>query len=159
MTCARCGKLCTVYNSIFSATPHGSCLLFRNICEFYLIISVNKTDLNLIIYWYRYCWYTRCIICHIAYRSQQYFKIKFHNTLDLVQTVYAQNDKESKVDFNNSVFLEEAKTCSGFMSFRAPSKTLKQKNHHNSPYMQLIITLLQVLFQFIKRHLLTIVAK
>ncbi len=51
--------------------------------------------------------------------------MKFHLTLDLAQPVYAQNDKEGGVDFNNSVFLEEAKTCSGFMSFRAPSTALK----------------------------------
>ncbi len=51
--------------------------------------------------------------------------MKFHLTLDLAHTVYAQNDKESGVDFNNSVFLEESKMCLGFMSFRAPSSALK----------------------------------
>ncbi len=37
--------------------------------------------------------------------------------------------------------------CLGFMSFRAPSAALKQKNYHNSPNMLPIITLFQVLFK------------
>ncbi len=41
--------------------------------------------------------------------------------------------------------------CFGFMSFRASSAALKQKNYHNSPNMQPIIILFQVLFQFMKR--------
>ncbi len=49
--------------------------------------------------------------------------------------------------------------CLVFMSFRAPSSALKQKNEHNSPNMQPIITLFQVLFKFMKRHLLNIVLK
>ncbi len=49
--------------------------------------------------------------------------------------------------------------CLGFMSFRAPSAALKQKNYHNSPYMQPIITLFQVQFKFIECHFLTIVSK
>ncbi len=35
--------------------------------------------------------------------------------------------------------------CLGFMSFRAPSTALKQKNYHIAPNMQPIITLFQVL--------------
>ncbi len=50
------------------------------------------------------------------------------NTLELVQTLHAQYDKENGVDFYNSVFPGEAKMCLGFMSFRAPSEALKQKN-------------------------------
>ncbi len=65
--------------------------------------------------------------------------MKFHLTLDLAQNVYAQNDKVSGVDFNNSVFPGEMKMCLGFMSFRAPSAALKQKNYHNSPTMIPII--------------------
>ncbi len=38
------------------------------------------------------------------------------------------NDKENGVDFYNSVFPGEAKMCFGFMSFRAPSTAVKQKN-------------------------------
>ncbi len=49
--------------------------------------------------------------------------------------------------------------CLGFMSFRAPSAALKQKNYHNSPNMLPIITKFQVLFKFVKRHLLIIVSK
>ncbi len=79
-------------------------------------------------------------------------------TLELIQTLYAQNDKENGVDFYNSGFPGEAKMCFGFMSFRAPSAALKQKNYHNSPNMQPIITLFQALFMFTKRHLLTIVS-
>ncbi len=37
MTCARCCKLCTLYNGIFSATTHVSCVLFKNIHEICLI--------------------------------------------------------------------------------------------------------------------------
>ncbi len=81
----------------------------------------------------------------------------FH--LELIQTLYAQNDRENCVDFYNSVFPGEAKMCLGFMSFRASSASLKQKNYHNSPNMQPILTLFQVLFNFAKRHLLTIVSK
>ncbi len=58
-------------------------------------------------------------------------------TLELIQTVYAQNDKENGVELYNSVFPGEAKKCFGFMSFRA---ALKQKICHNSPNMQPIIT-------------------
>ncbi len=61
-------------------------------------------------------------------------------TLELIQTVYGQNDKENGVDFYNSVFLGEVKMCLGFMSFRALSAALKQKNYHNSPNMSLILT-------------------
>ncbi len=57
-----------------------------------------------------------------------------------MQTLYAQNDKENSVDFCNSVFPGEVKMCLGFMSFRAPSTALKQKNYHNSPNMQPTIT-------------------
>ncbi len=67
------------------------------------------------------------------------------------------NKIKNAVDFYNSVFPGEVKMCLGFMSFRALSAALKQKNYHNSPNMSPIITLFQVLFKFIKRHLLTIV--
>ncbi len=80
-------------------------------------------------------------------------------TLELIQTLYGQNDKENGVDFFNSVFLGEVKMCFGFMSFRALSAALKQKNCHNSPNMQPIKAEFQVLFKFIKRHLSTIVSK
>ncbi len=79
--------------------------------------------------------------------------------LELIQNLYAQNDKENGVDFYNSVFPGEVKMCLVFMIFRAPSAALKQKNYHNSPNMQPIISLFQVLFKFLKRHLLTIVSK
>ncbi len=49
--------------------------------------------------------------------------------------------------------------CLVFMSFRAPSSALKQKNYHTSPNMQPVMTQLQVLVKFIKRHFLTIVSK
>ncbi len=74
-------------------------------------------------------------------------------TLNLTQALYAQNDKENGVDFNNMDFPEEARICLGFMNFRAPSAALKLKNYHNSPSMQPIITLFQVLVNFIKRHI------
>ncbi len=80
-------------------------------------------------------------------------------TLELIQTLYSQNDKGNGVDFYNSVFPGEAKMCLGLMRFRAPSSALKQKNYHNSPNMLPIITKFQVLFKFMKRHLLTIVSK
>ncbi len=57
-----------------------------------------------------------------------------------MQTLYAQNDKENGVAFYNSVFSGKAKMCFGFMSFRAPSAALKQKNYHNSANMQPILT-------------------
>ncbi len=68
-----------------------------------------------------------------------------------MQTLYAQNDKDNCVDFYFSVFPGEAEMCLGFMSFRARSAALKQKNFHNSPNMQPIVTLFQVLFKFIKK--------
>ncbi len=80
-------------------------------------------------------------------------------TIELIQTLYGQHDKQNCVDFYNSVFPGETKMCLDFMSFRAPSAALKQKNYHNSPNMQPIIPLFQLLFKFIKRHLLTIVSK
>ncbi len=80
-------------------------------------------------------------------------------TLELIQTLYAQHDKENAVNFYNLVFPGEAKMCFGFMSFRALSAALKQKNYHNSPNMQPIITLFQVLFKFMKSYILTIVSK
>ncbi len=40
--------------------------------------------------------------------------------LELIQTLYGQNDKENGVDFYYSDFPGEAKMCLGFMSFRAP---------------------------------------
>ncbi len=61
-------------------------------------------------------------------------------TLELIQTFYAQDDKENGVEFYSSVFQGEAKMWFGFMGFRAPSSALKQKNHHNSPNVQPIIT-------------------
>ncbi len=79
--------------------------------------------------------------------------------LELIQTLYAQNDKENGVYFYSLVFPGEVKMCLGFMSFRAPSAVLKQKNYHNSPNMQQIVALFQVLFKFMKRHILTIVSK
>ncbi len=51
------------------------------------------------------------------------------------------------------------KMCLGLMSFRVTPAAPKQTNYHNSPNMQPIITLLQVLVKFMKRHLLTIVLK
>ncbi len=80
-------------------------------------------------------------------------------TLELIQTLYAQNNKENGVDFYKSVFPGETKMCSGFMSFRAPSTALKQKNYHNSQNTQPIITIFQVLLKFMKRHILTTVSK
>ncbi len=65
---------------------------------------------------------------------------KLCNTLELIQTSYAQNDKENIVDFYSSVFPGEVKMYLGFMSFRALSAALKQKNYHNSPNMSPIIT-------------------
>ncbi len=44
-------------------------------------------------------------------------------TLEFLQNVHAQNDKENCVDFYNSVFPGE-----GFMIFRAPPAAQKQKN-------------------------------
>ncbi len=61
-------------------------------------------------------------------------------TLELLPALYADNDKENDVDFYNSVFPGEVKSCLVFMSFRAPSAALKQKNYHNSPNMLPIIT-------------------
>ncbi len=61
-------------------------------------------------------------------------------TLELIQNLYAQTDKENGVDSYNSVFPGEVKICFGFMSFRAPSAALKQKNYHNSSNVQPIIT-------------------
>ncbi len=121
MTCALCGNLYTVYNGILSATPHVSCVKFKNMYEIYLIISVKKPHLNLVIYWKRYCRCSRCIICPIAHRSWQPFKMKFLwrcgrklcFTLSLIQTLYAQNDKQNSMDFHNSVFPGEAKMCLG----------------------------------------------
>ncbi len=40
-----------MYNGIFSATPHVSYVLFKNVYEVGLIILLKKTDLNLIVYW------------------------------------------------------------------------------------------------------------
>ncbi len=60
--------------------------------------------------------------------------------LELIETLFAQNDQENCVDFYNLVFPGEAKMCLGFMSFRAPSVALKPKNCHNTPNMQPIIT-------------------
>ncbi len=61
-------------------------------------------------------------------------------TLEFMQILYAQNDKENGADFYNSGFPGEAKMGLGLMIFRAPSAALKQKNYHNSPNMQPIIT-------------------
>ncbi len=77
-------------------------------------------------------------------------------TLEVVQTLHAQNDKENCVDFYNTVFPGEVKMCLGFMSIRAPSAALKQKNYHNSTNMQLIITFFQDRFKFMKRPMLVI---
>ncbi len=59
--------------------------------------------------------------------------MELYYTLELIQIVHAQNDKENGVDFYNSVIPGEVKMCLGFMSFRALSAALKQKNYHNSP--------------------------
>ncbi len=48
--------------------------------------------------------------------------------IELIQTLYAQNEKGNGVDFYNSVFPVETKMCLGFMSFRAPPAARKQKN-------------------------------
>ncbi len=61
-------------------------------------------------------------------------------TVEFIQTLHAQNDKENGVDVYNSAFPGEVKMCLGFMSFRSPSAALKQKNYHKSPNMQPIIT-------------------
>ncbi len=45
MTCERCGKLCTVYNGIFSATSHVSFVYFKNLYEVGMIILLKKTDI------------------------------------------------------------------------------------------------------------------
>ncbi len=66
--------------------------------------------------------------------------LKLCYTLKLIETLFAQNDKENCVDFYNSVFPGEVKMCLVFMSFRAPSSALKQKNYHNSPNLVPIIT-------------------
>ncbi len=42
-------------------------------------------------------------------------------TLEFIQTLYVQNDKEKVVNFYNLVFPGEAKMGLGFISFRAPS--------------------------------------
>ncbi len=68
-------------------------------------------------------------------------------TLELIQTLYAENDKENGKEFYNSVFPGEVKMCLVNMSFRAPSSALKQKNYHNSPNMSPIITKFHVLFK------------
>ncbi len=65
--------------------------------------------------------------------------MELYYTLELIQTLYAEYDK-GNVDFYNSVFPGEVKMCLVFMSFRAPSSALKQKNYHNSPNMLPIIT-------------------
>ncbi len=78
--------------------------IYMKIC---LIISVKKTDLTLVVYWWRYCRWTRCIICHIAHRSWQHFKMKFLwrygkelcFTLELIQTLHAWNDTENCMNF------------------------------------------------------------
>ncbi len=80
-------------------------------------------------------------------------------TLELIQTLHAQNDQENCVDFYNSVFSGEAKMCLGFMSFRVHPVALNQKKQHSSPNMQPIITLFQVLYNFMKRHNLIIFSK
>ncbi len=90
-------NLYTVYNGIFSAILHVSCVKFLNLYEICLIISVKKTNMNSVIYWWRYCRCTRCITCHIVHRSWQNFKMKFLRrygrelcyTLDLIRTLYA----------------------------------------------------------------------
>ncbi len=97
MTCARCGKLCTVFSGIFSAIFHVSCVECKDVYEICLIISVKKTDLNSVIYILIYSRCTRCIICHIAHMPRQHFKMKFLwrygrelcYTLVLIQTLYA----------------------------------------------------------------------
>ncbi len=106
-----------------------------------------------------YCRYTRCTGHDTIFKwnsSEDTAGILCY-TLELIQTLYAQNDKENGVDLYNSVFPGEVKMCFGFMSFRALSAALKQ-NYHNSPNMSPIITLFQVLYKFMKRHLLTIVS-
>ncbi len=47
-------------------------------------------------------------------------------TLELMQILYAHNDKENGVDFDNSLFPGEAKMCLGLVNFRAPPAALKQ---------------------------------
>ncbi len=62
--------------------------------------------------------------------SCKHFKMKFLYrydrelcyTLETLQTLYAQNDKENGVD---SVFPGEVTMCFGFMSFRAASAQTK----------------------------------
>ncbi len=80
-------------------------------------------------------------------------------TLELLQILHAQKDNVNCVGFYNLAFPGEAKMCLGFMSFRAPPAALKQKNYHNSPNMQPIVTFFRVLFKFMKRHLLTVASK
>ncbi len=66
-------------------------------------------------------------------------------TLELIQTLYAQNDKGIGVDFYNWVFPGEAKMCLGFMNFFAH---LLQ----HSLNMQPIITYFLGRLKFMKRH-------
>ncbi len=80
-------------------------------------------------------------------------------TLELIQALHTQNDKENCKDFHNKVYPGEAKMCLDCMSFRASPASLKQKNSHNFSDMQPIITKFQVLFKFMKHRLLTIVSK
>ncbi len=68
--------------------------------------------------------HTRCLF--IWYTRDAYFQVNL--TLELTQTLHAQNDKENGLDLHNSVFPGEAKMCLGFMTFRALPAALKQKN-------------------------------
>ncbi len=80
-------------------------------------------------------------------------------TLELIQTLHAQNDWKNCVDFYNLVFPGEAKMCLGFMSFHAPPAEIKQKNKHNSTNIQPIITLFQGRIKFMKRYVYVIFSK
>ncbi len=94
------------------------------------------------------CSRENAVIHRIAHRSWYHFKMKLLwrycrelcYTFEYLQTLHAKNDKENGGDFYNLVFPGEANMCLVFMSFRAPSASLKQKNYHNSPNMQPIIT-------------------
>ncbi len=56
---------------------------------------------------------------------ERYIRERCH-TLELIQTLHAQNDKENCVGFYNSVLPGEAQMYLGFTSFRAPPRAVKQ---------------------------------
>ncbi len=68
-------------------------------------------------------------------------RLGLHRAIVQVEKVHSIGQRvKGQLDFCNSVFPGEVKMCLIFMNFRAPSSALKQKNYHNSPNMQPIIT-------------------